>query len=102
MISTEFVYLMSLTYNTTGGASLLLQVGFEFRRGAAEIVQLNTVRFKPKLFLGQFGVEVRCGRVVKVAVHASYGARVSSFDTLVVAMSHTSTLVGGLSATVMR
>ena len=79
----------------------MLQVGFEFRRGAAEIVQLNTVRFKPKLFLGQFGVEVRCGRRVWswlcMLVMVRGG---SSIDMLVFATSHT--LVGGLSATVMR
>lgn len=36
------------------------RVGFEFRQGGAEMVQFNAIRFKPRLFYKNIGIEV-CG-----------------------------------------
>jgi hypothetical protein len=38
------------------------RVGVEFGHGDTHIEHLNAVTFKPKLFIKNIGIEVRCGR----------------------------------------
>uniref|UniRef100_A0A7S0RET5 Uncharacterized protein n=1 Tax=Chlamydomonas leiostraca TaxID=1034604 RepID=A0A7S0RET5_9CHLO len=40
--------------------------GFEFRQGGAEVVQLNAIRFKPKIFYKNIGVEARTQLTVQL------------------------------------
>lgn len=49
------------------------RVGVEFRQGGAEVVGLNALRFKPRLFYKNIGIEARTQLTLQVRLHAMLG-----------------------------